>query len=217
MDEGRPLGTKAAANEGETIMAIRTHRPLDTDAPHRAFARILDDLWDEELSDYEVCPSPGHRFEQLVAVANWLNGGDGRCPDCYLAAREGGLWAGWRPWPDVTDREPAHSRVEGGTVDVTEAAKKAGFSCPVAVTVDAWNALIAGECGLESGGEAESLDFLLHQVGEVAAATQLDVRTSFYATGGPDRGRRIDVDAIHGRDVGGGLRLTIALAGEVEP
>src|SRR3954451_7975820 len=121
------------------------HWVIDGTAPFDALTEVLDYCWEAELRDYEASLSKAHTFEHLVAIANWLNSGADWTPSDYLHAKNNGLGSSWRA--SATYDKPG-SRVapepgtpvglrfsfpEGDTLDVTEAAKAVGLSCPVSV------------------------------------------------------------------------------------
>lgn len=69
---------------------------IDGEAPVDALARVLEHLWSEELTRYEASPTPGHLFEHLAAIANWMNSGSDWTPSEYVAACRAFPDAGWQ-------------------------------------------------------------------------------------------------------------------------
>ncbi len=201
------------------------HWVIDGEAPFDSIAHLLDRLWDEELKDYDSLLGLQfhHTFQHLAKVANWLNSGADWSADDYVSASKTGLGTGWRVSAtherDDARRAPAPgeypkmrmSFLDGTTLDVTGAAKAAGFSCPVAVTMGVWKDLIEDDSGLECGSEEKSLAYLLGYVAGAYTGEGKDVCTWLRAVGGQGELEVANIKAIHGLDANDARRLTIMM------
>ena len=72
------------------------HWVVDGTAPFEALSAILDYLWEEELNRYEASPTPGHVFEHLAKVANWMNSGCDWTAEEYVGACRALYEPSWR-------------------------------------------------------------------------------------------------------------------------
>ncbi|GIW88287.1 MAG: hypothetical protein KatS3mg108_2611 [Isosphaeraceae bacterium] len=202
------------------------HWVIDGDAPFDAITEVLEYLWDAELTDYENRPRDGHIFEHLVKLANWLNSGVSCSPHDYVDARKAGLSGGWRtsatyerpdgrPKPGEDEhRERRTAFLAGGTLDVSEAAKEAGFTCPVAVTACVYEHLIAHDWAFDFGSEEKSLAHVLRVVADAYAKEGRDVYTWLYAVGGQGEPQVFNLKALHRREAGRIAGLTIMMSWE---
>lgn len=201
------------------------HWVIDGDAPFNAITEVLDYLWDAELTDYENGSPYGHVFENLARIANWLNSGAVWSPRDYVDARRAGLPSSWRvsasyekpdgrPDPARGDLLPMRSLFETGeTLDVSEQAKAAGFTCPVEVTAGIWKHVIERERILGCRSEEECLGNLLRHVADAFAKEGRDVSTWLYVDGW-DGPLLTTIRAVHRREAGRIAGLTIMLSCE---
>lgn len=200
------------------------HRVIDGDAPFDSLAHVLDYLWEDEIKDYEASGGCEHSFVHLATVSNWLNSAADWSAQQYVQAGKAGIGTGWRvsatherPGSRTPPAPGTHSNVrmdtlDGTTIDVTEAARAAGFSCTVSASVEVWRHLIAGEGAFHLKSEEDSLAELLRIVAEAYPGEGRDVYTWFHgADYGPGEMSLIPIKALHRPGPDGSLRLIIWL------
>ena len=226
---------KSAAREGpsrpvterKSNMVAIYHWVIDGDAPFDAITEILDYLWEAELTDYEGCPRDGHAFEHLAKVSNWLNSGAAWSPLDYVDARKAGLPLGWRvsatyekpdarPGPGKGERVPMRDRLpdrrdarrvrgrQGGGLRLPGRGDGRRLEAPD--SNDDW--------ALGRGSEEESLAYLLRVVADAYAKEGRDVYTWLFATGGHGEQEVTTIKALHRREAGRLVGLTIMLSWE---
>jgi hypothetical protein len=203
------------------------HWVVEEFVPFGSIAHILDYLWEEELKDYEASESAGHTFEHLAKVANWLNGRADWPTLDYIRARDASVGTGWRVsathypadcrWaPKLTEICPkGRAAIGGKTLDVTEQAKAAGLTCPVAVTALVWEKLIAGDNGFLWKNEEENLAYLLRKVAHAHDKKGRDVYALLRAVDGRGEPKETSIKALSCRGEDGTVRLTIMMMWEV--
>lgn len=202
------------------------HWVIDGDAPFDALASILEYRWQAELMGYKTASSRPHVFEHLAAAANWLNSGADWTPLEYAYASDHNRGMGWRapaycelPWrrPDREPRRLANLRyslLTGYTLDVSEPARAAGLDCPVSVTTNLWERLIADRLAFAFDDEEARLAHLLGKVAKAYKGRGEDVYTWFYSDGEPEQLTAIKALFVPGDEFS--TRLTVMMSGEEE-
>ena len=82
------------------------------------------------------------------------------------------------------------------------------------MTVYVWNNLIADDCGLRCGSEAESLAYLLEVVADAYTRAGQDIRTWLYAIGRHGEMELTPIKAVHDRGDGDPSHLTVMMSWE---
>jgi hypothetical protein len=120
---------------------------------------------------------------------------------------------------ELMDRYTRKEAIEDGVlIDVTEAARQAGFKCPVALTCAVWCECVEAPAGVEGQDEAGRLWDVLHvlRVASTRGGGGAVVRFGLHVRNSnrPGVPPLVELKAVCGPDDDGGPCVTVMLPGE---